>query len=310
MSRGSFVIYSTNQELNISVDQITGSGGADAPNLLVPIKIDFNALRRGSYSEKGQAFEAMSIKATLLATEKSFKISENIQFLRTKVNDKDSSYVQFQFPLSLEIINRIEKARKGNLPFHLQFEVQIATYDNFTVTNTKAERSDKSFITGFETGQGNVQFIIEQSQWVNKVLGKLGHNSYKLVEIPAINQIIPDEYKTSLAEFEEAQRFFLNGDYDKTVAHCRAALDPFSGKSNLPKLKEFVKSKSEFEWATSVLDATEVWLEKVIKATSSFTSKTHHAPSIGHFSRTEAEIVLMITTGIIAYIGKIEYKPQ
>lgn len=310
MSRGSFVILSTNQELFVTVDQITGSGGADAPNLLVPIKIEFNALRRGGYNEKGQAFEAISIKATLQATEKNFKVSEGLQLLRTKVIEKDSAWVQFQFPLNLELINRIEKARKGGLPFQLQYEVQIATYENISLTTAKGEKIEKLFVSGFETGQGYVQFTIEQSQWVNKVLGKLGHNSYKLVEIPAINQIIPDEYKISLAEFDEAQRFFLNGDYDKTVAHCRAALDPFGGKTNLPKLKEFVKSKSEFEWATKVTEATEEWLDKIIRATSAFTSKTHHAPSIGHFSRTEAEIVLMITTGIIAYIGKIEYKPE
>lgn len=310
MSRGSFVIYSTNQELIVTVDQITGNGGADAPNLLVPIKIDFNAIQKGGFNEKGQAFEAISIKAILQATEKNFKVSESLQLLHTKVTDKNSAWVQFQFPLNLELINRIEKARKGGLPFHLQFEVQIATYENISLTTTKGERIEKPFISGFEMGQGYVQFTIEQSQWVNKVLGKLGHNSYKLVEIPAINQVIPDEYKISLAEFDEAQRFFLNGDYDKTVAHCRAALDPFGGKSNLAKLKDFVKSKSEFEWATKVTEATEEWLEKVIKATSAFTSKTHHAPSIGHFSRTEAEIVLMITTGIVAYIGKIEYKPE
>lgn len=81
-------------------------------------------------------------------------------------------------------------------------------------------------------------------------------------------------------------------------------------KFEFAKLKEFVKSKSEFDWANKVLEATEEWLDKIIKATSSFSSKTHHTPSVGHFSRTEAEIVLMITTGIIAYIGKIEYKSE
>lgn len=310
MSRGSFVLYSTNQEINITVDQVSGSGGADAPSLNIPVKIDFNAIQRGGFNDAKQAFEAISIKGELRATDKNFKISESVHLIHTKVNDKNSCYLTFQFPFSIENISRIEKNRKGTMPLNLNFIVQVATYENMTMTTAKGEKVDKPFITGFETGQGNVQFAIEQSQWVNKVLGQMGHASYKLVELPTANAIIPEEYKISLGEFEEARKYFLNGDYDKTVAHCRAALDPFSGKANLPKLKEFVKSKSEFDWATSVLDATEVWLEKMIKATSSFTSKTHHAPSVGHFSRTEAEIVLMITTGIVAYIGKIEYKPE
>lgn len=310
MSRSSFVFYSTSQELNVTVDQVNGSGGADSPCLNIPVKIDFNAIQRGGFNDVKQAFDAISIKGVLLGTEKNFKISENVQLMHTKVTDKNSGYVQFQFPLSIESISRMEKSRKGGMPMNLQFTIQIATYEAITLTNAKGERYEKLFVTGFETGQGNAQFTIEQSYWVNKVLGQMGHNTYKLVELPVINNIIPAEYEISLGEFEEARKYFLNGDYDKTVAHCRAALDPFGGRTNLPKLKEFVKSKSEFEWATKVTEATEEWLDKIIKATSAFTSKTHHAPSIGHFSRTEAEIVLMITTGIIAYIGKIEYKPE
>jgi len=310
MSRGSFVIHSTSQEINISVDQISGNGGADSPNLSIPVKFDFNALQRLGFNEPKQAFEAISIKGELYATEKNFKVSESVHLMHTKVTDRNSGYLTFQFPVSLEIISRIEKNRKGSMPINLQYVVQVATYENITISSLKGERIDKPFITGFETGQGNVQFVIEQSHWVNKVLGQMGHHTYKLVELPIANNVIPAEYEVSLAEFEEARKYFLNGDYDKTVAHCRAALDPFGGRTNLPKLKEFVKSKSEFEWATKVTEATEEWLDKVIKATSAFTSKTHHAPSIGHFSRTEAEIVLMITTGIVAYIGKIEYKPE
>lgn len=310
MSRSSFVFYSTSQELNVTVDQINGSGGADSPCLNIPVKIDFNAIQRVGFNDVKQAFDAISIKGLLLGTDKNFKISENVQLMHTRVTDKNSGYVQFQFPLSIESISRIEKSRKGGMPMNLQFTVQIATYEAITLTNAKGERYEKPFVTGFETGQGNAQFIIEQSYWVNKVLGQIGHQTYKLIELPIANNVIPAEYKVSLGEFEEARKYFLNGDYDKTVAHCRAALDPFAGKTNLPKLKAFVKSKSEFEWATNVTEATEEWLDKIIRSTFYFTSKTHHAPSIGHFSRTEAEIVLMITTGIVAYIGKIEYKPE
>lgn len=310
MARSSFVFNSTNQELHISVDQIIGSGGADSPCLSIPITIDFNPLEQRISIETPQGFDAISIKGTLYGTESNFKISESVLLMNAKIRYKNTAYEQFQFPLSLDIINRLEKNRKGGMPLRLQYKVQIATYESITVTNDKNQKIEKPFVTGFLTGQGDANFVIEQSQWVNKILNKMGHHSYKLVELPAINNVIPAEYEISLNEFEEARKYFLNGDYDKTVAHCRAALDPFAGKTNLPKLKEFVKSKSEFEWATRVTEATEEWLDKIIKSTFYFTSKTHHAPSIGHFSRTEAEIVLMITTGIVAYIGKIEYKPE
>lgn len=308
MSRGSITLQSTSQEFNVQVDQISANGGYDSPKILIPIKFDLHPIGRG-YNSIIYPFELVSVKGELNATEKNFKISESILLPSWKVTDTSSYHISFQFLINSEIINKIEKYRKGNVQLHLSISLQVGICEKVILHN-QGEKFERLFISGFETGQGYTTFQIEQSQWVNKILPQLGHNSYKLVEIPATSQVIPDEYKISLGEFEEARKYFINGDYDKTVAHCRAALEPFSGRVNLPKLKEFVKSKSEFAWATTVMSATEEWLDKVIKATSAFTSKTHHAPSIGHFSRTEAEIVLMLTTGIVAYIGKIEYKPE
>jgi P2-related tail formation protein len=51
-------------------------------------------------------------------------------------------------------------------------------------------------------------------------------------------------------------------------------------------------------------ESTYTWLDKLIKETSNFASKTHHPPSTGHFSRHDAQVVQMITTAIIAYAGK------
>lgn len=308
MSRGSITLQSTSQEFNVQVDQISANGGSDSPKILIPIKFDLHPIGRG-YNNIIYPFELISVKGELNATEKNFKIAESIQLPAWKVTNASSYHVNFQFLINTEIVNKIEKYRKGNVQLNLSISLQVGIYEKIILLN-QGENSERLFVSGFETGQGYTTFQIEQSHWVNKILPQLGHNSYKLIELPATNQIIPEDYKISLGEFDEARKYFLNGDYDKTVAHCRAALEPFSGKVNLQKLKEFVKSKSEFLWATTVMESTEEWLDKVIRATSAFTSKTHHAPSIGHFSRTEAEIVLMITTGIIAYIGKIEYKPE
>jgi hypothetical protein len=132
----------------------------------------------------------------------------------------------------------------------------------------------------------------------------MGHDSFRLFELPKNSHIIPEEYSKSLNELEEAKRYFLNGDYDKTVGHCRSALDPFKAKKD--EIKTFIKSKSEFTWINDVLVATDEWLVKLVKSTSHFTSKAHHIPSVGHFGRPEAEIIMMITTALIAYIAKVE----
>lgn len=307
MSTHSFTINNTLQGFSIILDQISGQGGSDAPTILIPINFDLCPLGSGHASETIK-FELLSIKAELSSTDKNFRCSETTQLYSYTINNKNLYSLQFPFQLNEGLITRIEKYRKGSLPFSISLQIQVGIYtDSFY----GGQKDSRFFISSYETVRANASFKIEQSHWTNNILPNLGHSSYKLIELPLFNDIIPKEYSISIAELEQAQKYFINGDYDKTVSHCRAAIDPFySNKVEFAKLKEFVKSKSEFEWANKVLNATEEWLDKIIKATASFSSKTHHAPSMGHFSRTEAEIVLMITTGIIAYIGKIEYKSE
>lgn len=306
MNKGSILLRSTSQEFYVSTTEISASGGANSPVLLLPTRIEFCPLHESRNNIT--TFEVLLAKAELYATEKNLFIAETSYLLSDRVMDKWTRYIPFSFPISRELTNSIEKLRKTDVSFTLKVHVQVALHEKLMV-NKNGETQERLFINATTTGQGSFQFTIEQSVWVTKILPKLGHNSYKLIELPATNQLIPEEYELSLAEFEEARRFFMIGEYDKTVAHCRAALDPFK-KPQFENLKTFVQSKSEYDWANTVLHSTEEWLEKIIKATSSFTSKTHHAPSVGHFSRVEAEIVLMVTTAIIAYIGKIEYKPE
>lgn len=301
MSRANVTIRNYWQEFQIKTEEIRANGESNSPILTIPLIADFKVSARSNF------FEFMSIKAELRGTDKNFKLAETYQLFSCKVLNDFKYTFNLDFFLNEFILTKIENNRVQDLKLNLALQIQVGLYEPFTIPKPNGHYEDTYIITGFETPTAEINFYIEQSLWINKLLPRLGHNSYKLIELPGTNEIIPDEFAKSLVEFEEARKYFVKGDYDKTVAHCRSALDPFSGPVNLPKLKEFIKSKSEFTWATAVLEATELWLDKIIKATSSFTSKAHHAPSVGHFSRTDAEIVLLITTGIIAYIGKIEY---
>jgi hypothetical protein len=77
----------------------------------------------------------------------------------------------------------------------------------------------ENLVRGFNKGSGYVDFQIPQSYWVNNVFPGTGHKSFTLVELPAASQIIPAEYTRSLNELEEARKYFVIGDYDKTVAN-------------------------------------------------------------------------------------------
>ena len=84
--------------------------------------------------------------------------------------------------------------------------------------------------------------------------------------------------------------------------HCRSAIDPI--RKRILEIKKYVESKSEFEWFKSINEATFTWLDRVLKDTANFASKTHHAPSTGHFAKEDAQSILLITTGIVGFAGR------
>jgi hypothetical protein len=145
---------------------------------------------------------------------------------------------------------------------------------------------------------------ITQSQWINKILPKLGYKQYRLIELPSFSNIIPESYKISISELETASMYFKNNDWDKVVSHCRSAIDPI--KNEIQNLKATINSDSEFKWFRTLNDKTFDWLEICISSTYSLSSKTHHSISMGHFTRMEAQIILMITTSLVAYAGQLK----
>lgn len=303
MPNGNFSLLGTVQEFSISVDQVKGTGGSDNPSLATPIKFDFFPI---SDQNVLYSFEIPVLKGELYATNNRFKCSEQIVIPHAwKVSENVSTTIGFNFPLNDAVIHKIEKHRQGNIVFHLNFTLQAGIYSSPPIANPFNIQMP-SYLNRFYTAQGHISFEIEQSQWVKKILPELGYKAIKLIELPGASEVIPEEYSLSLKELDEARRYFTNGDYDKSVAHCRSAIEPF--KRKLPELKEFLQSNSEFQWAKDVMCATGEWLEKMIKATWNFTSKPHHVPSVAHFGRTDAEVLIMITTAVIAYVGEIQFK--
>jgi hypothetical protein len=301
MARGNIHLLGENRDLSISPDQIFAQGGINSPVIVVPIKIEFTTFERNRVRAPSFA-DVISVKGDLKLAEVS--CGETLVLTQGRIHPGSGFTANLQFLLSRETLNKVEKMRKDNLPAQIGISVQASVYEEIQF----ADNQKRSFVTSIENGFGFLNFQIEQSHWIKNILPQLGHDSFRIIELPGANCLIPEEYSKSLNELEEAKKYFLNGDYDKTVAHCRSALDPF--KSKRGEIKSFITSKSEFAWANEVMESTDNWLNELVKATSHFTSKAHHIPSVGHFGRRDAEIIMMVTTAIIAYVGKIEGKAE
>lgn len=302
MTKGTLRILDEFYDLSIDSSEINGRGGRHCSKLYMPIQIKQTFKSGASFT----SFELITAKAKLYFNGTNIELSEETKFLSHRIDERGYCFIHFEFTINESKIAFIEKNRKTNLELSISLELQIGLLEPLLTKGSKGETVEKYFIaqTSISSSERNIVLQIEQSKWVSEILPRMDYKPIRLIELPSFSEVLPTEYEISINEFTEANKYYLNGDYDKTVAHCRAAIDPF--KRKLPEIKSFIKSNSEYDWANKILESTGDWLETMVKQTFILTSKTHHAPSIGHFTRTDAEIIMMLSTGIIAYMGKLK----
>lgn len=302
MAEQSFTLNnSQTQKIRIEPGDVRGNGGKESPILIVPIELSVAPLKHNGYS---QNFNLIGVDVNLRTRELNSIIAKASVTNFWKVRYENSYTYSIEFQLDSYRISKIEDRRVDDLILTLEVKLHVGYYSSIQL-NKNDPQSTIEFITDFQSVQIqllNVQ--IPQSHWVSKVLPALGYNAVQIIEIPITSQLIGETQKISLKELKLANDYFLRGDYDKSVSHCRTALEPLRKK--LLEVKDKIESKSEREWIVKITESTENWLETVIKNTYFFTSKTHHTPSVGHFSRHEAEVVFALTTSIISYAGKFD----
>ena len=187
----------------------------------------------------------------------------------------------------------------------------IAKHPAFNKANPDEQQEYKRDVEEFTKGHFNIDLSIPHSHWVDKILPGLGYGKVKLIEVPIPEKIVPDTFQKALTELQEAQRYFVEGDYDKVVAHCRSAVQliPESLKINLSgienpsfndKMKRFLDEFSSF-----LNDSKRDALETIIRAIWRLSSVSHHPSPSGYFNRADAEAISHVTTTLIAYVGKL-----
>jgi len=298
MAETSFHLNNEYNKCIIDSTEIISLGGPENPKLQVPMNLD---LSPGKQKQQINSYILLSVEGKLKPFGNNAEISSGVSFPYYKVFSKYTYKMNIEFPLTPYQIMKLEEKRVDSFKASINLTFRVAIFEDLDLTSTGIKR-EIHFIAGFESTFCDISIEIPQSQWITKLLPNLGFNAQRIYELPATNNLIPEEYSQSLKELDSANEYMLKGDYDKVVSHCRNAIEPI--KKKLPELKGLLTSKSAFEWIDNLNESTYTWLDKIIKGTASFTSKTHHTPSMGHFARHDAQIVLMITTGIIGYAGK------
>ena len=318
--------HNLNCKIRAEESQIRGETDVGNSRLIIPIIVEAS-IKENPQEQK--PFTILAVQSKLL-TQISCRIADGIFKLEPQTMNQGFSWTFYlQFPLSQCQVYEIENIRNGgDLKFNLDLELIIASGNvlninlNPALPNEKQKPIAKNFLSEFSTSRPNqiLQLKIPQSEWVNNILPALGFGKKKLVEIPIpMDSATNEKLVKSVANLEEAQRYFNLGEYNKVIEHCRKAIEPIP--STIPTSvsqiedKEITFNKKIIEFFKQHfpgLDEEKVkFSKKVISAIWELTSEAVHDRSVD-FDRKEAESVMLITAASLSYVGKllIERRPN
>lgn len=308
MAERLFVIRSQNATMKVIENDIKPVNSRFYSGFLMPVSITFPRISEhhglgGNYHARWLSFEGVINLAGLDET--------LFTFQRNVTRDIFAGYeikTDLYLECSKEKLDLIERSRTGDLPLKIRTTVFLEIHNSLMdirrgLADERNEDNDgRSLLTSIESFYVEIDLKIGKSHWVENILSAI-YEPFMLIQVPRTNSI---ENSTSLAELSKAEEYFLLGDYDKVVGHCRSALQPIREKHK--NLKEWIKNGKDLkDWGEGVVFSTYQWLDSQNRLLADITNKTHHTEplSFGHFSRSDAEAIFLVTVGVISVSERI-----
>lgn len=296
MNSSSFTILNKVQEITIIPSEITGSYDGLNSYLCIPVNFIFRI------PNINLNFDIITITGTLKTQQPTSALCERIENIGYTVTQSEIKYSQlFNFKLGNREIDFFEKNRTGDATFLIEFGIVIHIKDILGI-EPKGQYIRSSI--GFQVEKSKIHISVPKSIWVEQILKQLGHQSFILIEVPLNHKTLKEAYDNIVSEFILAEDYFKNQDYNKCIAHCRSTLDALT--RNLKKIRDNTESETSFKWLKDIDDVTLNWIDKVNKAESAITAKTHHSGLNRDFKRYEAESIYLVTLGLVNFIAHIK----
>lgn len=211
--------------------------------------------------------------------------------VKTHPEHRISAQVTYYLPLSSAQISKIEEVRDGK---DLEFKLVI-----------RGEGGDNEYTNHIHD---DWRINIPRSEWISK-LRQSGFADILLLEVLIpLKELLGENYIDIKKHLEEAQGFFMNGNYRSCIALCRDVIQEighakFGDKNwhnnSLSLLAESPRGnaqKSRNDMNKAERDAA-IWA-----ALKHYTHLSHHAPSEGGevlYTRTEAKLIITLTAAFL-----------
>lgn len=303
----SISLYATNMglkvEASVNVDNIQGLGGSVLPRLYFQVKLSISEEVSPHLQVKTQAWSFGILTGELYVGG-----HEKIADIRTysvnnmrlgSQNYPTDFHINIELPLDTKRIEWLEQRRAGRsfeARLHIELQVQLFGSNQHTPEFSCG-------LQGVSSIQGDIQFVVPDTQWREKVLPGLGYGKVMVVELPAVSLESCAALDHSFKALENAQKQFTLGLYDETAGSCRVALDRFFEQVKKEEGSDRTIPKLKRSWETKLGAATHQWLDAALGAIKDATNKPHHSPH-NHFDRLGAQVLLMVTTALVSYAAQ------
>jgi len=283
--------------------EINGQGGAHAPTLMLPVRLDFHM--HADDPRIGLRFSSLHGRIDL--AHQPFAVapatSINIQ-LRSDFRTLSNQHHYLNFPLDAARIAHLELTRNGG---------DLKLLVNLTLTVKKLYALHEAPIPhnvawGFVNRLDvhvNQEITIPRSAWVTRVLPQIGYGIVHLLELPAIPLTAVENYKEAYQALTRAQEHHRHGLYDEAAASCRIALERFFDYPEVTAPDQLTRKVPTLKksWETKLGRATYDWLNASLGAIKQAANPPHHRPG-PHYDQLEAQVLIMVTVAVVAYAAK------
>ncbi len=293
-------------ELEIDVSRLSGSGSADYPQLYWQLELHLDAPKTPQFD---YAFRTVAAQL-YFATGTGCKIADARPIFLDRVipghlTHSLTEYLSFEFPLDARRIAAIERQRNGG---SLQFRMDVQIWvDELGVVpaHEPTKRPAHWGLRDIRRLQLQETVQVGQSHWVERVLPHIGFGTVHVVEFPAAPLESCAALDHSFKALKQAEEQHRLGFYDEAAGKCRVALDKFFDyvpvdptHSASKKIPVFKKS-----WETKLGKPTYEWLKATLGTIKDASNPPHHSPN-EHFSQFDSQMIIAVTTAIIAYIAR------
>ena len=296
-------------ELDIDVSRLTGSGGADYPQLSWQLEMALQAPKTplNDYALRTVTAQLYFATGPKIADARPISLHRVIHGYQTYAG---SDYLNLEFPLDLRRIEAIEQQRQGgSLNFRLDVQIQV---DEFGAIPAHVESKRPAL-----WGLSNVHlmtlqetFQVPQSDWITRVLPNIGYGKVHIVEFPATSLEACTALEHSFKALKQAEEKHRLGFYDDAAGKCRLAIEPFFDHESVDPTHPDSRKKPVLKkhWETKLGKATHDWLKATLGSIKEAANPPHHSPN-EHYSQLDSQMILAVTTAVVAYIART-IKPE